>query len=184
MGLSFSAAARIPGVRRATLSDLLNGNASLSSEMAMRVEKAFDLCMDLLLRMQPSGSTASAVHRVRMTARSSDIKKKIKAMVAVIEGGGYARGNMDRMRELEVRQDEFNERLAAVLAAVPGIRPKIADIYPHKVERLADALADPRDRDGAAGAIRRLIERLVLNPGEKRGTMHAALHGHLGTIIE
>ena len=52
MGLSVSAAARILGVRRATLSDLLNGNASLSPEMALRVEKAFGLSMDLLLRMQ------------------------------------------------------------------------------------------------------------------------------------
>ena len=51
-GLSVSAAARILGVRRATLSDLLNGNAALSPEMALRVEKAFGLSMDLLLRMQ------------------------------------------------------------------------------------------------------------------------------------
>ena len=51
-GLSVAAAARILGVRRATLSDLLNGSASLSPEMAMRVEKAFGLSMDLLLRMQ------------------------------------------------------------------------------------------------------------------------------------
>ena len=51
-GLSVSAAARILGVRRATLSDLLNGKGSLSPEMALRVEKAFGLSMDLLLRMQ------------------------------------------------------------------------------------------------------------------------------------
>lgn len=50
--LSVSAAARILGVHRATLSDLLNGNASLSPEMALRVEKAFGLSVDLLLRMQ------------------------------------------------------------------------------------------------------------------------------------
>ena len=52
LGLSVTEAARILGVRRATLSDLLNGNASLSPEMALRVEKAFDVRMDLLLRMQ------------------------------------------------------------------------------------------------------------------------------------
>ena len=53
-----------------------------------------------------------------------------------------------------------------------------------KVERLAEALADPRDRDEAAEAIRGLIERIVLTPGEKRGELHAALHGDLGTILE
>jgi len=39
-------------VRRATLSDLLNEKAALSPEMALRLEKAFNLNMDMLLRMQ------------------------------------------------------------------------------------------------------------------------------------
>ena len=91
-------------------------------------------------------------------------------------------GAMERMRELEARQDEINERIAAVPAGMPDIHPKIADIYRRKVARLAEALADPRDRDEAAEAIRGLIERIVLAPGEKRGEMNAALHGDLGTI--
>ena len=114
----------------------------------------------------------------------ADIGKKIRAMVAVIEDGGYARGMMDRMRELEAREDELNERLAAGPADLPDIHPHVAVIYRRKVERLATALADPRDRDEAADAIRGLIERIVLTPGEKRGEMHAALHGDLGTILE
>ena len=52
LGLSVTAAAEILGVRRATLSDLLNCKAALSPEMALRVEKAFDVSMDMLLRMQ------------------------------------------------------------------------------------------------------------------------------------
>jgi len=50
--LSVSQAAAILGVRRATLSDLVNGKAALSPEMALRVEKAFGINMDTLLRMQ------------------------------------------------------------------------------------------------------------------------------------
>jgi len=52
LGLSVTKAAEILGVRRATLSDLLNGRAALSPEMALRIEKAFDVRMDLLLQMQ------------------------------------------------------------------------------------------------------------------------------------
>jgi addiction module HigA family antidote len=52
LGLSVSAAAEALGVRRATLSDLVNGNAALSPEMALRVEKAFGMNMEMLLRMQ------------------------------------------------------------------------------------------------------------------------------------
>ncbi len=66
-GLSIAAGARILGVRRATLSDLLNGNASLSPEMALRVEKAFGVSMDLLLRMQAWHDAA------RMRARADEI---------------------------------------------------------------------------------------------------------------
>ena len=52
LSLSVSKAAEILGVRRATVSDLVNGNASLSPEMALRIEKAFGLSMDTMLRMQ------------------------------------------------------------------------------------------------------------------------------------
>jgi addiction module HigA family antidote len=52
LDLPIARAAEILGVRRATLSDLVNGNASLSPEMALRIEKAFNVSMDTLLRMQ------------------------------------------------------------------------------------------------------------------------------------
>jgi addiction module HigA family antidote len=52
LGLSVSRAAEILGVRRATLSDLVNAKAALSPEMALRIEKAFGINMDTLLRMQ------------------------------------------------------------------------------------------------------------------------------------
>ena len=51
-GLSVARAAEILDVRRATLSDLIHGNAALSAEMALRIEKAFGLDMEMLLRMQ------------------------------------------------------------------------------------------------------------------------------------
>jgi addiction module HigA family antidote len=52
LGLSVSEAAKVLGVRRATLSDLVNGNATLSAEMALRIEKAFGVKMETLLNMQ------------------------------------------------------------------------------------------------------------------------------------
>lgn len=52
LGLGVAQAAGYLGVRRATLSDLLNEKASLSPEMAMRVELAFGVKAELLLRIQ------------------------------------------------------------------------------------------------------------------------------------
>ncbi|WP_298307649.1 HigA family addiction module antitoxin [uncultured Erythrobacter sp.] len=50
--MTVTEAAKILGVGRPALSTLLNENASLSPEMALRVEKAFGVKMDTLLKMQ------------------------------------------------------------------------------------------------------------------------------------
>ncbi len=51
-GLSVTAAAAALRVSRPTLSSLLNGKADLSGDMALRIEKAFGVRMDTLMRMQ------------------------------------------------------------------------------------------------------------------------------------
>jgi len=53
-GLSVTAAAKALGVSRPTLSSLLNCKADLSGDMALRIEKAFGVKMDTLMRMQVS----------------------------------------------------------------------------------------------------------------------------------
>ena len=68
--LNVTRAAEILGVRRATLSTLLNGNAALSADMALRIEKAFDISMDMLLRMQAWYDAS------QMRARESEVKVK------------------------------------------------------------------------------------------------------------
>ncbi len=51
-GLSVKAAAELLGVGRPALSNLLNGRAALSAEMALRIEKAFGASQKELLEMQ------------------------------------------------------------------------------------------------------------------------------------
>lgn len=62
-GLSVTAAATALGVSRPTLSSLLNGKAGLSGDMALRIEKAFGVKMDTLMRMQSSYDIAQARQR-------------------------------------------------------------------------------------------------------------------------
>ncbi len=52
LNLSIAKAAEVLGVRPATLSDLVNEKASLSPEMAMRLELAFGVKAATVLRMQ------------------------------------------------------------------------------------------------------------------------------------
>lgn len=60
LGLSVTAAADVLGVTRAALSALLNERADLSPEMAIRIEKAFGISMETLMRMQNSFDIAEA----------------------------------------------------------------------------------------------------------------------------
>jgi antitoxin HigA-1 len=65
LGLTVTDAASVLGVTRPALSALLNERASLSPEMALRIEKAFGVCMDTLMRMQNSYDIAQVRKRER-----------------------------------------------------------------------------------------------------------------------
>ena len=75
-GLSVTAAAVALQVSRPALSSLLNGKANLSGDMALRIEKAFGVKMDTLMRMQASYDIAQTrkrekqihVRRIRQVA--------------------------------------------------------------------------------------------------------------------
>jgi antitoxin HigA-1 len=62
-GLSVTGAAAALRVSRPALSSLLNGKAGLSGEMALRIEKAFGVKMDTLMRMQASYEIAQTRKR-------------------------------------------------------------------------------------------------------------------------
>ena len=62
-GLSVTAAAAALQVSRPALSSLLNGKADLSGNMALRIEKAFGVKMDTLMRMQSSYDIAQTRKR-------------------------------------------------------------------------------------------------------------------------
>jgi addiction module HigA family antidote len=68
LGLSVTSAAQVLGVTRAALSAVLNERAHLSPEMALRLEKAFGVSMDTLMRMQNSYDIAQT------RKRAADIK--------------------------------------------------------------------------------------------------------------
>jgi antitoxin HigA-1 len=79
LGLTVTAAARVLGVSRPALSSLLNGKAGLSGDMGLRIEKAFGVKMDTLMRMQASFDIA------RTRRRESQIR------VRRYEPGGHGR---------------------------------------------------------------------------------------------
>jgi addiction module HigA family antidote len=77
-GLSVTDAAKALQVSRPALSSLINGKAALSGDMALRIEKAFGVKMDTLMRMQSNYDIAQTRKRekeirVRRIHRAADI---------------------------------------------------------------------------------------------------------------
>ena len=73
LGLSITKAAEILGVRRATLSAVVNGKAALSPELALRIEKAFGPEVDHLLRIQAAYEAA----QIRKRAKKIKVKRYV-----------------------------------------------------------------------------------------------------------
>ncbi len=74
LSLTVTEAAKALDVTRPALSALLNQRSSLSPEMALRIEKAFGVKMDTLLRMQTAYEIAEA--------RRHESKIKVQPFVA------------------------------------------------------------------------------------------------------
>jgi addiction module HigA family antidote len=66
LDLTVTAAARVLGVSRPALSSLLNGQADLSGDMAVRLEKAFGVHLETLMRMQTSYDIALTRQRAKL----------------------------------------------------------------------------------------------------------------------
>jgi antitoxin HigA-1 len=69
--MSVTAAAKALHVSRPALSSLLNGKADLSGDMALRIEKAFGVKMDTLMRMQ----SAYDIMRTRMREKEIHVRR-------------------------------------------------------------------------------------------------------------
>jgi addiction module HigA family antidote len=80
-GLTVTAAATALGVSRPALSSLLNCNADLSGNMALRIEKAFGIRMDTLMRMQSAYDIAKTRNREK-TIRIRRIHPRAAALHA------------------------------------------------------------------------------------------------------
>jgi antitoxin HigA-1 len=70
LALNVTEAAKALGITRPALSTFLNERADLSPEMALRIEMAFGVSMDLLMRMQNSYDIA----RARKAAKGIRVK--------------------------------------------------------------------------------------------------------------
>jgi antitoxin HigA-1 len=72
LGLSVTAGAKVLGVRRQTLNNLVNGKSGISVEMAIRLAKAFGSAPEAWLRVQLAydlGTSSKSARTIRVRRR-------------------------------------------------------------------------------------------------------------------
>ena len=111
------------------------------------------------------------------------IEKQIAQIVEAIADGMYHPSMKEKMTKLEARKAELAALLADAPENKPDLLPTASTIYAKKVAKLTQALNRPAVRQEAAEALRMLIEKIVLTPGQKRGEIDATLYGELGQIL-
>ena len=112
------------------------------------------------------------------------VERAIASVIDAIEAGLYQPSMKARMAELEQQKAEIVARMEMVEPVLPDVNPNIAEIYRRKVACLTDGQVNLETNMEAAMAIRSLIGDVVLNPGEKRGEVHATLRGELMAILD
>ena len=90
-GMSVTKAANLLGIGRPALSNLLNGNSSLSPKMAQRMEQAFATDAEQLLQMQASIKATDAVAQVKSETIKSFVPTFLKFTSRDIENWGKDR---------------------------------------------------------------------------------------------
>ncbi len=73
--MNVTSVAKHLGVTRAAMSNLLNGKAALSPEMAVRFEKAFGISSETMMRMQVSYELA----QLELSGKTIDVKRLSEA---------------------------------------------------------------------------------------------------------
>jgi site-specific DNA recombinase len=123
-----------------------------------------------------SGAAQRALARERELA---DLARRQKQIMELVETGaiGDARATIERLREIERRQDELR-RPEPELDRVE-LMPRLPEICRRAVDALLAADVPP----SAAAEIRGLIDRIVIHPDDARGAYRAELVGTLANLL-
>ena len=132
-GLTVVEAAAAVGVSRPALSAFLNGRSDLSGTMALRIEKAFGVKMEKLMRMQADHDSA------RIRRQEDEIRVKRYGTRAVREGSApYDALHIDSAVMRRLREEAARRRTTMSELVAAGLRRVLDE--PVSGESKSDAL--------------------------------------------
>jgi site-specific DNA recombinase len=156
------------------LRDILLGNERLIEEFTAEFKRE-------LARLRKEGHGA----RRRLSRELQDVERGIKRCLDFITGGdGDPCSVRDQLRSLEARKRDIDADLTAQQDNVEiVIHPNLPELYRKKVGRLQQALQYETTRPQVVEAIRSLVDRIEILPGEARGRCEVTIVGALAQIL-
>ena len=157
------------------LKDILLGNETLVDEFAAEFKREL-----ARLRTEDQGLSR------RILKERQQVERGIKRCLDFITNGDGDPGSVrDELRRLETRKREIDSDLKARPSnPIITIHPNLPDLYSRKINGLQQMLANETVRPQAVEAIRSLIDRIEIHPGEKRGQCDVLLVGALAHILD
>ena len=123
-------------------------------------------------------------HRAGLSAAEREIERieaRRKKLVESIMEGVAASEVKDELNANAARREELKAKVAAAEALPPLLHPEMAELYRQKVTALAQALEHPETRTEASGALRGLVDAIVLTPDQ--GELRIELKGNLAAML-
>ena len=117
-----------------------------------------------------------------MSANCAELEAEIGKLVEALKDGVPASIVKDPLIALEAQQTKLRAGLDRLAQPPPLLHPNMADLYRDKVTQLARGLEHQESRNGAAEALRGLIDAIVLTPQE--GELKIELQGNLAAMLK
>lgn len=126
--------------------------------------------------------TAEAA-RKQLEQEHAAVAGKLNGIYDAIADGLRTPGLLARIEEMEARQRDLAEQLAAPPPDPVRLHPNLSDLYRRKVAELAQRLTDPAIRTEALEIVRGLISRVTVRT-EPAGSTTLVLDGALTAMID
>jgi site-specific DNA recombinase len=123
-----------------------------------------------------------AAQRSGLEVELARIDRRIRKIVDAIADGVPARSLRDELLGLEARQDQVRAKLTASPEPKVYLAPSMAEVYRQRVGELHQVLAAESEQPEVYEALRSLIDKVVLTPGD--GALIVDLHGEIAEILK
>jgi site-specific DNA recombinase len=112
----------------------------------------------------------------------AEVKRRLEKLIEALIEGYRASGLRQRLDELEARRAALEQELEADPPSPVRLHRNLAQVYRSRVERLQEALADPRDPRRGVRDPARADRDVVVHPGDDRPQIE--LVGEIVRMIE